>query len=239
VSDGTVNVVVPRITCTLTVEDPTLDMPINPPALHVSAFGHTQCDFQVLHLRQYHQLIWLRTGEIVPRVADAEGVISSDNKNAGTLPNYPCDEGRWTSTAEDLVLWPPGYTPRVSIIIAPNPDPLYVVKRDCLGNHVGQPLKVAEAAIQDEGFTVGTVTMQPSDTAPYDNVLAQNLESDDQTVDLVVSEGNHTVPDLLGDEQAYGLSELDEDGLIRGTVTMRDDCISKGDVEDQTPGAGT
>jgi beta-lactam-binding protein with PASTA domain len=80
--------------------------------------------------------------------------------------------------------------------------------------------------------------MQPSNTVPFDIVTVQNLESDGQTVDLVVSEGDHTVPHLIGDEEGYALSDISEDGLAANDV-HRYDCVSPGDVEGQTPDAGT
>jgi hypothetical protein len=237
VADGTVNVVVPKITCTLTVEDPELDTAPGMDEYFVRALGHTQCDFPVLHLRQWHQLLWLRPAEIVPRVADSESDISSDNQTAATEPAYPCHAGRWTSAAEDVVFWPIGFTPRVSIILVPNPDPLDLVQRQCLTSQVGTPLKTAEARIQDEGFTVGTVTMRESD-APFDNVIAQSLESDGQTVDFVAS-GGEGVPDLVNDAESYAAGEIGEDGFVLGNEYDRDDCRSPGDVEDQSPEPGT
>jgi ricin-type beta-trefoil lectin protein len=227
-----VNGTFPSFSCTLTVHPPTLNPSSYPTPWYVKADGESHCEIQVLHLSMFHFLLW--NGFPVAKETD----IAPDSQNATTFPSSPCHAGQWSSAAEALVIPPPSFRPKIGLMFIKGTAPVNVLPPQCLRNNTGQHLKVAEASIQDDGFTVGTVTVQPSNTVPFDIVADQNLESDDQTVDLTVSEGNHTVPHLIGDEEAYALSDISEDGLVLGTVTERDDCVASGDVETQNPSAG-
>jgi len=153
-----------------------------------------------------------------------------------------CKQGFWYVWSQTLAVPPPGAIPsEATIFYPPNASlhPTFIRESQCTPVLVSMSDSDARAEIDKLGLDLGTLTMQPSNTVPFGDVITPNLESDNQTVDLVESEGNHTVPDLHGDVEDYAISDIGEDGLVLGTVTMRDDCISKGDVESQTPGAGT
>jgi beta-lactam-binding protein with PASTA domain len=97
----------------------------------------------------------------------------------------------------------------------------------------------ARNKIVQVGGRVGTVTHQPS-SAPLDSVISQSVEADAVTVDIVESDGDANVPNVLGDEEDGAKTRIQQAGLVVGTDTHVNDCKSPGDVEMQDPigGAG-
>ncbi|HET7016335.1 MAG TPA: PASTA domain-containing protein, partial [Streptosporangiaceae bacterium] len=155
-----------------------------------------------------------------------------------------CKQGFWYLWAQTLAVPPPGAFPSEATIYYPanaSLHPTFIRESQCVSVLVSMSDSDARAEVSKLGLDLGLVTMQPSNNVPFGHVIAANLQSDNQTVDLVESEGTDTVPDLRGDEQAYALSELDEDGLVFGAESQRDDCafLVPGIVESQSPSAGT
>ena len=74
-------------------------------------------------------------------------------------------------------------------------------------------------------------------------MIAQNsppgtIEPAGSPVDLTISLGAVTVPDLAGDTAAQAISELNAAGLA-AHIVHRAQCVDPGLVIDQTPSAGT
>ena len=92
------------------------------------------------------------------------------------------------------------------------------------------------------GLTMGTVTRVANPVAAG-HVIAQNsppgtIEPAGSPVDLTISLGAVTVPDLTGDTATQAISELTAAGLATH-IEHRAQCADLGLVIDQTPGAGT
>ena len=92
----------------------------------------------------------------------------------------------------------------------------------------------ARNQIAQVGGRVGTVTMEAS-SSPVDSVISQSVEADGVTIDLVESNGNTTVPNVLGNQEDYAISRIQGLGLVVGTDTHVNDCVDPGDVEMQDP----
>ena len=92
------------------------------------------------------------------------------------------------------------------------------------------------------GLTMGTVTRVANPVAAG-HVIAQNsppgtIEPAGSPVDLTISLGAVTVPDLTGDTATQAISELTAVGLATH-IEHRAQCVDLGLVIDQTPSAGT
>jgi serine/threonine-protein kinase len=92
------------------------------------------------------------------------------------------------------------------------------------------------------GLTMGTVTRVANPVAAG-HVIAQNsppgtIEPAGSPVDLTISLGVVTVPDLNGDTATQAISELTAVGLATH-IEHRAQCVDLGLVIDQTPSAGT
>src|SRR5262249_37069447 len=92
------------------------------------------------------------------------------------------------------------------------------------------------------GLTMGTVTRVASPVRAG-TVIAQNspprtIEPTGSPVDLTISLGAVTVPDLAGDTAAQAVSELTAVGLA-AHIEHRAQCVDPGLVVDQAPSAGT
>jgi hypothetical protein len=92
------------------------------------------------------------------------------------------------------------------------------------------------------GLTMGTVTRAANPVAAG-HVIAQNsppgtIEPAGSPVDLTISLGAVTVPDLKGDTATQAISELTAVGLATH-IEHRAQCADPGLVIDQTPSAGT
>ena len=87
-------------------------------------------------------------------------------------------------------------------------------------NVIGMPQAEAEAAIQEAGLTVGTVTTRPDNDAPAGEVIEQaplsGVEQPPGTaIDLVVSDGpeEFELPDLAGLDDNDAFQQLGDLGL--------------------------
>jgi hypothetical protein len=194
------------------------------------------CDHWMIELKMFDELSrdGVQAGDI--GYDETEGL-----PDVHVTARATCKAGYWVLWAETFFAPPPGFLPSEELIY-PGPNSLhttYISESQCTPVLVSMSDSDARAEVSKLDLELGTVTMRPNNNVPFGHVIAPSLESDDKTVDLVESEGNDTVPDLKGDVESYAISDIGEDGLVLGTVTMRDDCISKGDVESQTPDAGT
>lgn len=92
------------------------------------------------------------------------------------------------------------------------------------------------------GLVTGTVTrvVNPvrAGTVIAENSPAGTIEPTGSPVDLTISLGAVTVPDLVGDTTAQAISALTAAGLAT-RIEHTAQCLDPGHVIDQTPGAGT
>jgi hypothetical protein len=100
----------------------------------------------------------------------------------------------------------------------------------------------AAARIQQAGLVVGLVN-GVVDPAPPGTVIAQNapdstVEPTASPVNLTVSLGSVTVPDLEGETQSAAVQALSAAGLVP-TAALQQACIEPGHVIGQEPAAGS
>ena len=103
----------------------------------------------------------------------------------------------------------------------------------------------ADAAIQAAGLTV-TVPDYVASTTPPGTVLAQDspagtIEPTGSPVQLTVSLGQVTVPDVLGDRWAAAVQAISEAGLTAVTLKPINNCVDPrtlGTVQSQNPAGG-
>lgn len=116
-------------------------------------------------------------------------------------------------------------------------------------NVVGLDRAAAEAALADVDLVAGTVTLVYDDTAPADQVMAQNPVSDTEVpprsaVDLTVSLGplpaQFTVPNVVGLLQSAAVQVLEAGYLYSGAVTrVYSSVVPVDHVVAQRPAANT
>ena len=103
----------------------------------------------------------------------------------------------------------------------------------------------AEDELTGQGFKIGTVEQQPSDSVPAGTVMAQDPKAGDQApegtgVNLVVSSGKEKVqiPDEAGKDAAVAANDLGQLGLKTKTSQEASSTVDKGKVIRTEPGAG-
>ena len=87
------------------------------------------------------------------------------------------------------------------------------------------------------GTTVNSVT--PSGTVLDQNPVAATILAQGSAVNLMVSSGPVTVPDVVGRLQAQAATTLTSAGLVLGTVTQVNSAAPATEVLAQSPAAGT
>jgi hypothetical protein len=107
---------------------------------------------------------------------------------------------------------------------------------------VGATEATAQIALQQAGLTEGQVT-RVINSAPVGTVLTQNspggtLEPVGSPVNLTISLGSSTVPNVLGESRNSALADINARGLTP-SVSTEVLCESPGDVIVQNPAAGT
>lgn len=110
-------------------------------------------------------------------------------------------------------------------------------------NVLGRTEAEAKGAIQSAGLTANIVG-HVVNAAPAGTVFAQNapgstVEPTGSPVDLTVSLGAATVPEVVGDSQAGAKNKILAAGLTLGTVTFTNTCVDPGTVSSQNPADGT
>ena len=107
---------------------------------------------------------------------------------------------------------------------------------------VGIDQSTAAARVQGAGLTIGLISSvvdpHPPGTVIAENAPAGTVEPTASAVDLTVSLGSVTVPDVEDDTQNAAVQALSAAGLIP-TVAMQQACINPGHVISQEPAAGT
>jgi serine/threonine-protein kinase len=101
----------------------------------------------------------------------------------------------------------------------------------------------ARAALVDANLTLGKVTQVKSDQ-PAGVVVAQSLPFQSTVdagtpVDISVSDGKTTVPNVVGESEAQARSDLTNAGFQTNVVTQEDGTVPAGQVLAQSPKAGT
>jgi len=112
-------------------------------------------------------------------------------------------------------------------------------------NLIGATRAEAEDALESAGLTIGTVTMQFSDTIPPGEIISQSPEvgasaATGGTVTLVISLGPVvTVPNIVGQSTASAIDVLTNAGLVTGAVTLVfNDTVPPAQVLSQNPAPG-
>jgi hypothetical protein len=108
---------------------------------------------------------------------------------------------------------------------------------------IGQTESEATSTLTAARLTLGTVTTQPS-TAPAGTVISQSPAAGSAivpgaTVNLILSTGPTTVPDVVGQLQSAATSAITAAKLAVGTVTIQDNTSPAGTVLSQLPPSGT
>ncbi|MGB6353465.1 MAG: PASTA domain-containing protein, partial [Steroidobacteraceae bacterium] len=114
-------------------------------------------------------------------------------------------------------------------------------------NVVADTQAAATTAIKDAGLTLGTVTMQSSNSVALGDVISESPAAGTSVakgaaVNLVISSGPATVavPNVAGDTQAAATTAITGAGLKVGTVTQGfSSTLSAGSVMSLNPAAGT
>ncbi len=112
-------------------------------------------------------------------------------------------------------------------------------------NVVGKSGDEAAALIVGAGLVIGTVTQEYSLSVPSGAVISQSIAAGtpvlpDTPIDLVVSKGGITVPNVAGLAQNAAATVLTDAGLAVGIVTQEySPSVQVGMVMTQTPLAGT
>jgi beta-lactam-binding protein with PASTA domain len=111
---------------------------------------------------------------------------------------------------------------------------------------VGLKLQDAQDELTGQGFKVGTVDQQPSDTVSKGVVLEQSPKAGDQApqgeaVNLVVSSGKEQVaiPDEAGKDAAVAANDLGQLGLKTATKQENSSTVPNGKVIRTEPGPNT
>jgi PASTA domain len=117
-----------------------------------------------------------------------------------------------------------------------------VVPTTTVSNVIGVDQGSVAGHLAGSGLTMGTVT-RVVNPVRAGIVIAKNspawtIESTGSPVDLTISLGAVTVPDLVGDTSAQATSALAAAGLV-AHIEHTAQCLDPGHVIDQTPSAGT
>ncbi|MBN1788192.1 MAG: PASTA domain-containing protein, partial [Sedimentisphaerales bacterium] len=109
-------------------------------------------------------------------------------------------------------------------------------------NVVGMAQADANSAITTVGLVVGTITTQCSNTVPAGEVISQDPVSGSSVppgsaVDMVVSRGQPTVPDVTGMDEATAIATInaDPDLSYGSSSTECSDTVPSGDVISYSP----
>lgn len=129
----------------------------------------------------------------------------------------------------------------VNITVSEGPLPVVVPVA------TGQTQAAARIIIMNQGLVIGTVTQQPSTTAPSGSVISESPVAGTSlnvgsAVNLVISTGPPTVavPNIVGTTQAAASTAITGAGLVVGTVTQQaSSTVTSGSVISQSPTPAT
>lgn len=182
----------------------------------------------------------LRLNGAIVKIA-TDGTIPGENELRVGAVLDPCINGTYVVHTDISVVFPmDSITPTGSGSEEGIPNTFDICQRKVV-NVNRLSLNDATNSLKAATLVVGSVTSQTSDQ-PVGTVVASNPPADAPinyggTVDLVLSNGNASVPPLLGDEEADALTAIADAGLV-ASVSHSADCNSPGDVETQNPSAG-
>jgi beta-lactam-binding protein with PASTA domain len=175
------------------------------------------------------------------QAAATAAITAVDNLVVGTVTNQHSD----TVAAGDVISQTPiaGTTVAVGSAV----DLVVSLGQPTVPDVVSLTQAAATTAITGvDNLIVGTVTNQDSDTVPAGSVISQSpiagtIVAVGSSVDLVVSSGQPTVPDVVGQTEAAATSAITAvDNLVVGTLTNEySDTIPSGSVISQNPIGGT
>jgi hypothetical protein len=107
----------------------------------------------------------------------------------------------------------------------------------------GRTQAQADEAIEANGLTTSApdyvTSTAPSGTVLDENSPAGTIEPAGSPVQLTVSAGYATVPDVLGDQVAKAESAITSAGLTPKVTSSVSNCVHPGIVRGQNPGGGT
>jgi 6-phosphogluconolactonase len=112
-------------------------------------------------------------------------------------------------------------------------------------NVVGMTQAAATSTLTGAKLVVGSVTMQSSTSAPVGTVISQSIApgvivSPGTSINLAVSSGPVSVPNVVGLTQPAATTALASAGLTVGTVTPASSAtLSPGSIISQSPAAGS
>jgi serine/threonine-protein kinase len=107
-----------------------------------------------------------------------------------------------------------------------------------------QPEASAKNILRSNGFEIGEVTHEPSDSVPKGSVIDYNPKQahDGDAIALIVSAGPETaeVPRVICEDEATARSDLESKGFVvkLGPERSNDACPTEGLVADQDPNPG-
>jgi beta-lactam-binding protein with PASTA domain len=127
----------------------------------------------------------------------------------------------------------------VNLAVSKGPD------RRTVPNLAGLGQSAAQTAITEVGLTVGTVTQVFSASVPVGDIVGQDPAAGTGVapgtpVNIIVSKGPATVPDVVGQTQTAAGTLIAGASLVVGTVTQEYSAtVAFGSVISQTPPSGT
>ncbi|QCN92905.1 Stk1 family PASTA domain-containing Ser/Thr kinase [Ethanoligenens harbinense] len=114
-----------------------------------------------------------------------------------------------------------------------------VVVNETVPNVVGMTQDAAKTALENAGLKLGNVTQQSSSTVAAGTVISQDQKANTQipqntAVNLVVSSGTPSAPNVVGESISKATSDLQNNGYSLGNVTYANNStVAQGDVISQ------
>lgn len=109
---------------------------------------------------------------------------------------------------------------------------------------IGMSLSKAENLLKDEGYTIGKITKKFDSSKTVGIVLEQFPKAMDKApkgskINLVVNEGEKTVPNVVGQKLATAKQLLEKEGLVVGSTSYTKNQADKDTVLSTDPGPGS
>lgn len=109
---------------------------------------------------------------------------------------------------------------------------------------IGISLSKAENLLKDEGYTIGKITKKFDSSKTVGIVLEQFPKAMDKApkgskINLVVNEGEKTVPNVVGQKLATAKQLLEKEGLVVGSTSYTKNQADKDTVLSTDPGPGS
>lgn len=109
---------------------------------------------------------------------------------------------------------------------------------------IGMSLSKAENLLKDEGYAIGKITKKFDSSKTVGIVLEQFPKAMDKApkgskINLVVNEGEKTVPNVVGQKLATAKQLLEKEGLVVGSTSYTKNQAAKDTVLSTDPGPGS